>query len=132
MLYNIVRAGSKFEHMKKKIGNVHPQNILINESGQIKIISTVSLPGELTNYDYLVEHQNEGNTNVFLAPEEINADLIQKGSYPSYVDPSLAEVFSIGLVILSSGTLEDCDNLYKKVPYELKKDKLNSLLRVFK
>ena len=45
LLYNIVRAGSKFEHLKKKIGNVHPMNILINESGQIKIISTVSLPG---------------------------------------------------------------------------------------
>lgn len=54
LLYNIVRAGSKFEHLKKKIGNVHPQNILINESGQIKIISTVSLPGEITNYDYLL------------------------------------------------------------------------------
>ena len=45
LLYNIVRAGSKFEQHKKKIGNVHPINILINESGQIKIISTVSLPG---------------------------------------------------------------------------------------
>ena len=30
LLYNIVRAGSKFEHLKKKIGNVHPMNILIN------------------------------------------------------------------------------------------------------
>lgn len=56
LLYNIVRAGSKFEHLKKKIGNVHPQNILINESGQIKIISTVSLPGEISNYDYILEH----------------------------------------------------------------------------
>jgi hypothetical protein len=54
LLYNIVRAGSKFEHLKKKIGNIHPSNILINESGQIKIISTVSLPGELNNYDTLL------------------------------------------------------------------------------
>lgn len=69
LLYNIVRAGSKFEHLKKKIGNVHPQNILINESGQIKIISTVSLPNEPSNYDYLIEHPAEHQLPpVFLAP----------------------------------------------------------------
>lgn len=69
---------------------------------------------------------------VYLAPEEINNDLLQKGSYPSHVDPSLAEVFSIGLTILSSGTLEDCDFVYKNNPYELRKDKLNGLLRAFR
>jgi hypothetical protein len=79
----------------------------------------------------LLEAQNEP-TIVYLAPEEINNDLIQKGSYPSHVDPCLAEVFSIGLTILSSGTLEDCDTVYKKVPYELRKDRLNALLRTFK
>jgi serine/threonine protein kinase len=132
LLYNIVRAGSKFEHLKKKIGNVHPMNILINESGQIKIISTVSIPGELDNYELLLEKQHEIVNNIYLAPEEINNDLIQKGNYPSHVDPSLAEVFCIGLTILSSGTLEDCDNVYKYGPWELRKDRLNGLLRTFK
>jgi serine/threonine protein kinase len=131
LLYNIVRAGQKFEHLRRKIGNVHPSNILINESGQIKIISTCSLPGEQNNYDTLLEAQGEP-TVVYLAPEEINNDLMQKGTYPSHVDPCLAEVFSIGLTILSSGTLEDCDSVYKKVPYELRKDRLNVLLRTFK
>ncbi|MCB1084431.1 MAG: hypothetical protein KDK61_08985, partial [Simkania sp.] len=78
-----------------------------------------------------IESPNQ-TTAVFLAPEEINNDLIQKGSYPSHVDPSLAEVFSIGLTILSSGTLEDCDDVYKTSPYELRKDRLSSLLRIFK
>jgi len=54
LLYNIVRAGNKFELLKKKIGNIHPRNILINESGQIKIISSISLPGELNNYEALL------------------------------------------------------------------------------
>lgn len=93
-------------------------NILINESGQIKIISTVSLPGQINNYDSVLEQQtNENYTNVFLAPEEINRDSIQKGAYPENVDPSLAEVFSIGLTILSSGTLQDCDTIYSQSPY---------------
>jgi serine/threonine protein kinase len=132
LLYNIVRAGQKFEHLRRKIGNVHPSNILINESGQIKIISTCSLPGELNSYEYLLESQNDSNAIVYLAPEEINNDLMQKGTYPSHVDPCLAEVFSIGLTILSSGTLEDCDTVYRKSPYEVKKDRLNTLLRIFK
>lgn len=36
------------------MGNIHPRNILINESGQIKIISTCSIPGESNNYDRLL------------------------------------------------------------------------------
>lgn len=48
-------------------------------------------------------------------------DLIQKGAYPSHVDESLAEVFSIGLTILSSGTLEDADQVYSFSPIEMKK-----------
>jgi len=85
----------------------------------------------LNNYDLLLEEQNNQNVIVYLAPEEINNDLIQKGSYPSHVDPCLAEVFSIGLTILSSGTLEDCDSVYRRTPYEIRKDRLNSLLRTF-
>lgn len=54
LLYNMIRAGNKFELSKKKIGNVHPDNILINENGQIKIISTCSFPGELDNYEKLI------------------------------------------------------------------------------
>lgn len=45
VLYNLVRAGNKFEILKQKIGDIHPNNILINEDGQTAIISTISLPG---------------------------------------------------------------------------------------
>jgi hypothetical protein len=30
--------------MKKKVGNIHPNNILINDDGQIKIVCSSSLP----------------------------------------------------------------------------------------
>ena len=46
----MVRAGTKFEKSKKKIGDVHPFNILINDDGQIKLISRCSIPGENTNF----------------------------------------------------------------------------------
>ena len=55
LLYSMVRAGTKFEKMKQKIGDVHPFNILINDDGQIKLISKHSLPGEKTNFEKAVE-----------------------------------------------------------------------------
>ena len=69
LLFNIVRAGQKFQLFKKKIGNIHPNNILINENGQVKVISSCSLPGELNNYDLLLQSQHDKDLIVFLAPE---------------------------------------------------------------
>ena len=68
LLYNMVRAGQKFEDFKKKIGNVHPRNVLINESGQIKMISTCSLPGESNSYDRVLESQGGSGVVAYLAP----------------------------------------------------------------
>ena len=55
LLYSMVRAGSKFEKIKSKIGDVHPFNVLINDDGQIKLLSSCSMPGEITNFDKIVE-----------------------------------------------------------------------------
>lgn len=49
----MIRAGNKFERIKKKIGNMHPNNILINDDGQIKIIATCSVPGEIDNFELM-------------------------------------------------------------------------------
>ena len=54
LLYNMARAGSKFEKYHKKIGDVHPSNILINDDGLIKLISTCSMPDEISNFDKLM------------------------------------------------------------------------------
>ena len=50
----MIRAGNKFERVKSKVGDVHPSNILINEDGQVKLISTCSLPNEQGNFDKIV------------------------------------------------------------------------------
>ena len=90
------------------------------------------MPLELNNYEWVLEKQHENVNNCYLAPEEINNDSIQKGTYPSHVDPSLAEVFCIGLTILSSGTLEDCNSVYKTNPWELRTERLSMLLKDFR
>jgi hypothetical protein len=52
----MIRAGSKFEKYRLKIGDVHPGNILINNEGLVKLISTCSFPREETNFDKLLEN----------------------------------------------------------------------------
>ena len=54
----MVRAANKFERIKSKIGDVHPANILINDDGQVKMISTCSLPNEQNNFEKAVEHKD--------------------------------------------------------------------------
>lgn len=58
LLYNIVRAGNKFERLNQKIGDVNPHNVIINDDGQIKVISVCSIPNELNNFERIVEDKN--------------------------------------------------------------------------
>jgi hypothetical protein len=51
LLYNIVRAGKEYEKYDRKIGDVQPSNIVINEDGQTKIISMDSWPGQEDNFE---------------------------------------------------------------------------------
>ncbi len=50
LLYNIIRAGNKFQKIGKKVGDVNPHNVVINDDGQIKVISTCSIPNQQNNF----------------------------------------------------------------------------------
>ena len=55
ILYNIIRAANKFEKLGKKVGDITPNNILVDEDGFIRVISTISIPHELDNYQKKVQ-----------------------------------------------------------------------------
>jgi hypothetical protein len=45
---------------------MHPNSILINDDGQIKIISTCSIPGELDNFEAMVQnHQAQAFLGIY-------------------------------------------------------------------
>ena len=105
----MIRTGKNFEHFNKKIGDVHPLNILFNTKGKIKIVSQLSFPEEMTNFEIAVVDKSVKN---YLAPEEI-FHTSGNGDYPSTVNPNKAEVFSIGMTILALGSLNSCQEVYK-------------------
>lgn len=50
----MIRAANKFEKMNKKIGDINPLNVVINDDGQIRLIGLCSLPEEVDNYQKIV------------------------------------------------------------------------------
>ena len=58
---------------------------------------------------------------------------IERAEYPKNIDPAIAECYSIGLSVLSAGTLEDVDSVYSAEGGEHKilKHKVNYYLKLF-
>ena len=90
------------------MGDVRPHNVFINMSGQVKVISTYSWPGQLSNYEKFI-FQNE---ITYLSPEQINGLNLGQTDDKSQVD--LSESFSVGLTCLDAALLADCSELYQK------------------
>ena len=54
MMYNLIEAAFYAEQAGKKIGDVHPSNIVINEKGRTKIVPAFMTPSMIDNYDKIV------------------------------------------------------------------------------
>lgn len=108
-------AGNDFHDIGKKVGDIRPQNVFINEDGQVKVATHLTWPGEQNNYHktfYEKEITYLGTSSVNLAPEELKD--IQFGKIEPSTDERIAESFSIGLTCLDAGTLNNSSLLYQK------------------
>lgn len=102
------------------MGDIRPDNIFLNELGNIKVSNSLSWPLEVTNLQKAFD-----KTVTYLAPEDLTR--ISKGE--TFDGPSsTAEAFSIGLSILSAGNLTKYDNLYDLTANELSFNGLNEAL----
>ena len=119
-------AAKDFQKNKVKLGDVRPQNIFINEDGQVKLANIYSWPNEENNYMKTVLN----NDTTYLAPEEIQE--LQNGKHENSCDPNLAEAFSIGLTIIDAGLLTEAGVLYnfksQKFDSEKAKEHFNQFL----
>lgn len=51
ILYTLVKVGCVYERTDRKIGDMQPANIVINEEGNIKFAGVDSWPSRLDNYE---------------------------------------------------------------------------------
>lgn len=55
LLYNLLEAAFLLEPLSRRIGDIHPRNIVINEKGRIKIIPQALFPNSKTSYQKIIE-----------------------------------------------------------------------------
>jgi hypothetical protein len=108
LLFSLSSCAKDFSKIDRKIGDVRPHNIFINEEGQIKIANAFSWPYEKTNFEKTAYEK----TRTYISPEEMA--LIEKGNLENTTNKVVSESFSIGLTILESGLLISADELYSQ------------------
>ena len=106
MLFSLAGCAKDFSKLERKIGDVRPHNIFINEEGQIKIANVFSWPYEKTNFEKTAFEKQL----TYISPEEVA--LIEKGNFENKTNRLVSESFSIGLTLLQSGLLFNTEELY--------------------
>jgi hypothetical protein len=56
LVYVIARVGRQFERGNTKIGDIRPDNVLMNQDGHIKLFCLASAPNELSGFNKAYEH----------------------------------------------------------------------------
>ena len=67
LLYVLVSVSKDFRAVDRKIGDVRPYNIFINEEGHIKVANAFSWPLETNNFDKRVYEKQQ----TYVSPEEM-------------------------------------------------------------
>jgi Golgi nucleoside diphosphatase len=110
-----VSAAKDFQSLSKKLGDIRPDNIFINEDGQVKLANVHSWPNEDDNYMKTLLNNEATYLGTHLpnqAPEEVRELQNGKSQSGPNCDPNIAEAFSIGLTIIDAGLLGDCSKIY--------------------
>jgi hypothetical protein len=55
LLYNILEAAFLLEPLGKRIGDIHPTNIVLNDKGRVKTVPVCLFPGAQNSYEKIVE-----------------------------------------------------------------------------
>ena len=100
-----------------KVGDIRPENIFIDENGSVKVWNLYSSPKEITNYGKSFEGKP-----TYLAPEEVRE--LALGKIENRLNGE-AEVFSLGLTLLSAILKEDLSSLYNFKDNKFNEEKLN-------
>ncbi|KAL4461175.1 hypothetical protein ABPG72_019781 [Tetrahymena utriculariae] len=110
-------------------GDIQPRTILIDNNNNFKLTDIIFLTAGMCGYK---KHLLNLETECFLAPE-----LLQKLRRSTIldneeVDQEKADIFSLGLVALAMGTLQNVDIIYDFENYTIKEEEILALLETIK
>lgn len=119
LLLSLLQAKRQAEDHGSSLSDVRPKNIFLNQEGLIKTATPFSWPLASTKYQKSLD-----KVATYLAPEEVA--LLEMGATDFGKVAPTAEIFSIGLTLLSVGNLEDYEGLYNLESFKLDTAKLGS------
>jgi serine/threonine protein kinase len=121
LLLSLLEAKRQAEDNATFLNDVRPKNIFLNQEGLIKTATPFSWPLSATKYQKSLD-----KVATYLAPEEVA--LLEMGATDFAKVAPTAEIFSIGLTLLSVGNLEDYEGLYNLETFKLDTAKLGSAI----
>jgi hypothetical protein len=68
LLYAVVRPMAALEERGLAVGDVQPCNVLLSQSGQVRLLSTFSMPCQLNSFHLTIQNENYQGLN---SPEEM-------------------------------------------------------------
>ncbi len=140
IIRKLIESFAEMEAMHIYHGDIKPHNLLIDEFSNIKIIDfsiSVSKNEELTSTSTNTEYLLQGTAG-YRAPEI--EDRLSEGKTRAHIKYGLADVFSLGMVLLQLITFEKLENLnttvtnpelmnrVKQVKFEWARDLLSNML----
>ncbi len=108
VLYALAMAKKDIKERSKKLGDIKPENIFINDKGNVKVANIHSWPNEHPSFYKAIDSEADSGT-CLLAPEDI-AEL-QRGAFDNEIN-NQSEVFAIGATVLSIGILGNFSDVY--------------------
>jgi hypothetical protein len=124
-MLGILEGCRVFERRRERIGQVHPEHVLIDSAGQLLQVTRYSWPCEFIGPQMILE----GGRGAFLSPQEL-AQLKMKMLYGR--DEPNSDSFSIGMTILEAGLLTPVDVCYDYYNFAIDEKEFQRLQRDFK
>ena len=105
MLFSFVKAKRQNEDSSIALGDIRPKTVFLNEEGSVRVPNRDSCPHEKSKLEKSLSDQK-----TYLAPEEVKALNENEKDFERFEE--VAEMFSIGLTLLSVGNVADYECLY--------------------
>lgn len=91
----------------RKLGDINPQNVFVNDEGHIRVANVYSWPHERCSYWKVLE--NDRYENTLLAPEDMNN---WQTSHLDNDNNHQSEIYAIGATVMSAAILSDFRSVY--------------------
>lgn len=108
VLYALTAAKRDIGGRTKKLGDIKPENVFVNEDGKVKVASQFSWPDEHPSFVRALDLEKIAY-NGLLAPEDLGE--LQRGALENDANGQ-SEIFAIGATVISAGILGNFSSVY--------------------